>query len=117
MADPEEWSTMNIKSWIDWATKKFKLKPSPIFSRFPSTGRELVEMSRSEFWVCCAGSRDGGNKLAEYIAHSVYYATGRSISPLLQKEDPGTYSHILYHRLLQLFLMKMTLLSAMTAIN
>lgn len=79
---------MNIKSWLDWITKEFKLNPAPVLSRFPSTGKELVELSRAEFWVC-AGSKEGGNKLAEHIAYLIHDATGRNISSLLHREDPG----------------------------
>lgn len=86
--DPSEWNKLNIKSWLDWITKKFKLNPAPIVARFPSTGKELVELSRAEFWVC-AGSNEGGNKLADYIACLVLDATGRNISHLIHREDPG----------------------------
>lgn len=87
-ADPTEWDTANIKSWLNWMTKKFNIDPSPTRSRFPKTGKELVEMSKAEFWVC-AGSKYGGNKLAEYIAWKIYDATGRPMSELQNRQDPG----------------------------
>lgn len=86
--DPSEWNKLNIKSWLDWITKEFKLNPAPVLSRFPSNGKELVELSRAEFFVC-AGSREGGNKLAEHIAYLIHDATGRNIRSLLHREDPG----------------------------
>lgn len=89
--DPCEWNSANIKIWLDWSAKKFMLKPKPIYSRFPTTGVELSEMSRAEFWVC-AGSKTGGNKLAKHIAHSIYSATGRNLTSLLDNDDPGKIS-------------------------
>lgn len=62
-------------------TKKFEIDPPPVRSRFPTNGKELVELTKAEFWVC-AGSEYGGIKLAQYIAWKVYDATGRSLPSL-----------------------------------
>lgn len=86
--DPIEWNADNIKAWISWVTKEFKLEPTPDFNRFPSTGRELIECKRADFWVC-AGSKLGGNTLAKHLAHLQYTATGRCTSPLNNDNDPG----------------------------
>lgn len=67
------------------------LEPKPVFSRFPITGSELIEMSRAEFWVC-AGSNNGGNILAKHIAHSIHSATGKNLTSLLNDDDPGEIS-------------------------
>lgn len=86
--DPSEWNAANIKTWLNWSTKKFDIKPPPVRSRIPNTGKELVELSKAEFWVC-AGSKHGGNTLAKYIAWKVYDATGKWIPSLQNKNDPG----------------------------
>ncbi len=87
--DPTEWTSDNIKTWITWVTKEFKLQPPPDHSRFPSDGKELVEFTRADFWVC-AGSKLGGNTLAKHLAYLQHTATGRCTSPLNNDNDPGT---------------------------
>lgn len=86
--DPSEWNTANIKTWLNWMTKKFDIKPTPTRSRFPTSGKELVELSKAEFWVC-AGSKIGGNILSRYIAWKVHDATGRWMVSLQSTEDPS----------------------------
>lgn len=86
--DPREWDATNIKTWLNWSTKKFDIKPPPIRSRFPNTGAELVELSKADFWVC-AGSKHGGNTLAKYICWKVYDATGKWITSLQSNDDPS----------------------------
>lgn len=95
--DPTEWNSDNIKAWISWVTKEFKLEPAPDSKRFPSNGTELVEFTRADFWVC-AGSRLGGNTLAKHLAYLQYTATGRCTSPLNNDNDPGMCSspHIVH---------------------
>lgn len=85
--DPSEWDTANIKTWLKWMTKKFEIKPPPVRSRFPLTGKELVELSKAEFWVC-AGSEHGGKTLARYIAWKIHDATGRTIPSLQDNVEP-----------------------------
>lgn len=87
--DPTEWNLDNIKTWIAWVTKEFKLQPTPDYKRFPSNGTELVEFTRADFWVC-AGSKIGGNTLAKHLAYLQHTATGRCTSPLNNDNDPGT---------------------------
>ena len=89
-ADPKEWDAANIKSWLTWMTKKFQLNPAPVLSRFPESGEALIKYSRADFWVC-AGTKEGGNILAKYIAHLIHSSTGRSTSPLLNDNDPGNW--------------------------
>lgn len=96
--DPSEWNSDNIKAWIAWVTKEFKLQPSPDYNRFPSTGKELVEFTRADFWVC-AGSKLGGNTLAKHLAYLQHTATGRCMSPLNNDNDPGM-DYFLYCSLL-----------------
>lgn len=86
--DPTEWNLDNIKTWIAWVTKEFKLQPTPDYKRFPSDGKELVELNRADFWVC-AGSKLGGNTLAKHLAYLQHTATGRCTSPLNNDNDPG----------------------------
>lgn len=68
-------------------TKKFELDPPPVRSRFPKTGKELLEMSKAEFWVC-AGSEKGGKTLAKYIVWKIQDATGRTIPNLQDDSEP-----------------------------
>lgn len=88
--DPAEWNAQHIESWLEWTTREFQIDPPPQTVRFPTTGQELVSLSRADFWVC-AGSKLGGNLLAKHIAHLIQSSTGRSQSPLLSDEDPGEY--------------------------
>ncbi|XP_050320142.1 DNA-binding protein D-ETS-6-like [Bactrocera neohumeralis] len=88
--DPHAWSTDDIAKWVKWLTKQFKIDPEPDISRFPTTGAELCELSRAEFWVC-AGSRQGGILLAKHFALTLYSATGRETSPMLNEDEPNPY--------------------------
>lgn len=99
--DPTEWNLDNIKTWIAWVTKEFKLQPPPDYNRFPSNGTELVEFTRADFWVC-AGSKYGGNTLAKHLAYLQHTATGRCTSPLNNDNDPGI-DYALYCYLFTLF--------------
>uniref|UniRef100_A0A1B0GGW3 Uncharacterized protein n=2 Tax=Lutzomyia longipalpis TaxID=7200 RepID=A0A1B0GGW3_LUTLO len=88
--DPSEWNSQHIESWLEWTTREFQIDPPPQSARFPTTGQELVNLTRADFWVC-AGSKQGGNILAKHIAHLIHSSTGRSQSPLLSDEDPNPY--------------------------
>nr|XP_014090996.2 DNA-binding protein D-ETS-6-like [Bactrocera oleae]XP_036222630.1 DNA-binding protein D-ETS-6-like [Bactrocera oleae] len=88
--DPHAWSTDDIAKWVKWLTKHFKIDPEPDISRFPTTGAELCELSRADFWVC-AGSRQGGILLAKHFALTLYSATGRETSPMLNEDEPNPY--------------------------
>ncbi|EDV33490.2 uncharacterized protein Dana_GF24707, isoform B [Drosophila ananassae] len=88
--DPHAWTAEDIASWVKWSTRKFKLDPEPDITRFPKEGRELCELSRADFWVC-AGSRRGGTLLAKHFALSLYHATGRETSPMLNDDEPNPY--------------------------
>lgn len=86
--DPTEWNSNHIKTWLEWIASKFDITPVPIPSRFPTDGRELVTLTRADFWVC-AGSKEGGNTLAKHMAHLLYGITGKWESPMLSDIDPG----------------------------
>ncbi|EDW03429.1 GH10509 [Drosophila grimshawi] len=88
--DPHAWSADDIASWVKWLTRKLKIDPEPDITRFPKDGKELCELSRSDFWVC-AGSRRGGILLAKHFALSLYRATGRETSPMLNENEPNPY--------------------------
>ncbi|KAG5887750.1 hypothetical protein JTB14_016102 [Gonioctena quinquepunctata] len=79
--DPLEWTSTHIKSWLDWCTRKFSLHPKPDPEKFPGTGGEICDLSRTDFEVK-AGSTRSGTILAKYIAHLRHSVTGRSSSPL-----------------------------------
>ncbi|KAF5302182.1 hypothetical protein FQR65_LT08606 [Abscondita terminalis] len=80
-SDPMEWETNHIKSWLEWATKKFGLSNIPDVSKFPNSGAELCKLSRSEFETLSGTSRAGA-LLAKHIAHLRHSVTGRASSPL-----------------------------------
>jgi len=86
--DPHAWTPEDIASWVRWATRKFKLDPEPDIDRFPKDAQELCDLSRADFWVC-AGSRRGGMLLAQHFAISLYHATGRETSPMLNDDEPS----------------------------
>ncbi|XP_060655608.1 DNA-binding protein D-ETS-6 isoform X2 [Drosophila nasuta] len=87
--DPHVWTTEDIASWVKWLTRKVKIDPEPDITRFPKDGNELCQLSRADFWVC-AGSRRGGILLAKHFALSLYRATGRETSPMLNENEPST---------------------------
>ncbi|XP_068141564.1 DNA-binding protein D-ETS-6 [Drosophila tropicalis] len=88
--DPHAWSTEDIAQWVKWLTNKCEIDPEPDIQRFPKTGADLCELSRADFWVC-AGSRRGGILLAKHFAYSLYQATGRETSPMLNENEPNPY--------------------------
>ncbi|KAH8393887.1 hypothetical protein KR215_005843 [Drosophila sulfurigaster] len=88
--DPHVWTTEDIASWVKWLTRKVKIDPEPDITRFPKDGNELCQLSRADFWVC-AGSRRGGILLAKHFALSLYRATGRETSPMLNENEPNPY--------------------------
>lgn len=102
--DPSVWDVGHIKSWLKWMTKTFSIEPPLVAIRFPKTGNELVELYKADFWVC-AGSKEAGNTLAKYIAHTVHNATGKNLDHLLDESDPGMYQIISFWRCLDLLLL------------
>ncbi|XP_067622718.1 DNA-binding protein D-ETS-6-like isoform X2 [Eurosta solidaginis] len=88
--DPHAWNVDHIQSWVKWLTKHFKIDPEPDISRFPNNGSELCTLSRADFWVC-AGSRQGGIVLAKHFALTLYNATGRETSPMMNENEPNPY--------------------------
>ncbi|XP_016985665.1 DNA-binding protein D-ETS-6 isoform X1 [Drosophila rhopaloa] len=88
--DPHAWSSEDIASWVKWTTRKFKLDPEPDIDRFPKDAQELCDLTRADFWVC-AGSRRGGMLLSKHFALSLYHATGRETSPMLNDNEPNPY--------------------------
>lgn len=93
--DPHAWNTDDIAKWVKWLTKQFKIDPEPDIARFPTVGVELCELSRADFWVC-AGSRQGGIILAKHFALTLYNATGRKTSPMLNEDEPSEYMRDIY---------------------
>ncbi|EFA01591.1 DNA-binding protein D-ETS-6 [Tribolium castaneum] len=80
-SDPLEWTNTHIKSWLSWCSRKFSLNPKPDFEKFPTTGKELCELTRTDFETK-AGCERTGTILAKHIAHLRHSVTGRSTSPL-----------------------------------
>lgn len=88
--DPREWEADHIEQWLTWATKQFKIDPPLQKEKFPETGEEVCKMTKADFWVC-AGTKYGAEKLAKYLAHSLYKVTGKEEQELLSDEDPSKY--------------------------
>lgn len=86
--DPREWESEHIEQLLNWATKQFKIDPELQKEKFPKTGKELCAMTRADFWVC-AGTKYGAEKLAKYLAHSMYKVTGEWDMDLLSDDDPS----------------------------
>ncbi|KAJ9594424.1 hypothetical protein L9F63_014149, partial [Diploptera punctata] len=80
-SDPGEWNAGHVKSWLKWSTRQFSLSPVPDPDKFPSSGTELLELSRSEFETRSGSSRSG-RLLAVHLAHLRHSVTGRSTSPM-----------------------------------
>lgn len=89
-ADPRVWDSGHIRSWINWITRKFNIDPKPDLARFPTNGNDLCALSKADFWVC-AGSKEAGIIVSKHFAHTLYYATGRETSPILNDDDPNPY--------------------------
>lgn len=88
--DPRVWDSSHIRSWVKWMTRKFNIDPKPDIARFPKNGLELCDFSKADFWVC-AGSKDGGIVVAKHFAYTLYSATGRETSPMLNDNEPNPY--------------------------
>nr|CAI5842296.1 unnamed protein product [Callosobruchus analis] len=81
-ADPLEWNSIHIQSWLRWITKKFSLYPVPDPNKFPKSGTEICDLTTAEFEDRSSSSRSG-LILAKYIAHLRHSVTGKT-SNLLQ---------------------------------
>uniref|UniRef100_A0A182PA78 ETS domain-containing protein n=1 Tax=Anopheles epiroticus TaxID=199890 RepID=A0A182PA78_9DIPT len=90
--DPHEWDAELVSAWISWVSKNFDIFPPLEPARFPSSGTELAQFSKADFWVC-AGSAAGGNTLAKHFAYLIRHGTeGSSVSPELDSDiEPEPY--------------------------
>lgn len=57
--DPLEWTSSHIKSWLKWSTRKFSLQPKPDPEKFPKTGSEICDLTRTDFESIAESSRSG----------------------------------------------------------
>ncbi|XP_069686725.1 DNA-binding protein D-ETS-6-like isoform X1 [Periplaneta americana] len=85
-SDPAEWNAGHVRSWLKWSTRQFSLSPEPDPDKFPSSGTELLELSRADFETR-AGSARSGRLLAVHLAHLRHSVTGRSTSPMQEHVD------------------------------
>ncbi|PNF16729.1 hypothetical protein B7P43_G00873 [Cryptotermes secundus] len=85
-SDPAEWNAGHVRSWLKWSARQFSLNPEPDADKFPTSGAELLELSRAEFETK-AGSARAGRLLAIHLAHLRHSVTGRSTSPLQDHVD------------------------------
>ncbi|XP_039284420.1 transcriptional regulator ERG homolog isoform X2 [Nilaparvata lugens] len=85
---PAKWEGDHIADWVSWCGSQFKLRPLPDPSRFPTSGVDLVAMSRTDLGRV-AGSARGGRLLAKHLAHLRSVTTGRCPSPTPAVQDEG----------------------------
>uniref|UniRef100_A0A182MEW8 ETS domain-containing protein n=1 Tax=Anopheles culicifacies TaxID=139723 RepID=A0A182MEW8_9DIPT len=88
--NPHQWNAEHVSAWISWVSKNFDIFPPLEPARFPSTGQEIAQFTKADFWVC-AGSAAGGNTLAKHFAHFIHIGTGdRNVGQRLASDiDPG----------------------------
>ncbi|RZF39626.1 hypothetical protein LSTR_LSTR001147 [Laodelphax striatellus] len=89
MKYPAEWEGAHIAAWVSWCGRKFNLQPRPDASRFPTSGLDLIGLTRTELGRA-AGSARAGRLLAVHLAnlHSGF-STGRCPSPTPEAQDEG----------------------------
>merc|ERR1712079_150074 len=63
-----EWNQGHFKFWLKKTSEMFNLPKIPSVQKFPKTGKELSELSRSDFHKM-TGDIDTANTLAEYLDH------------------------------------------------
>ncbi|XP_075225580.1 uncharacterized protein LOC142326769 [Lycorma delicatula] len=85
-SDPAEWRSSHVAAWLSWCGREFNLTPRPEAARFPSTGAELVGLTRAELGAL-AGSSRSGRLLALHLAHLRLASTGRCPSPTPTSQD------------------------------
>ncbi|KAG8289465.1 hypothetical protein J6590_103864, partial [Homalodisca vitripennis] len=85
---PLEWTAPHVDAWLRWCTRQFRLTPRPDPARLPSTGAELVALSRRQLQQLTDSPRSG-RLLATHLAHLRHPRTGRSPSPCSEPEDDG----------------------------
>ncbi|EEB14762.1 conserved hypothetical protein [Pediculus humanus corporis] len=83
-SDPAEWNSEHVSQWLNWTTKKFRLNPKPDCDKFPKTGVELCELTKSDFEKI-TGDQRSGELLAVHLAHLRHSATGHTSSSLNEK--------------------------------
>lgn len=96
--DPRTWDSQDIKSWIAWLTRRCHINPEPSASDFPSTGSELVKLTRADFWVRC-GSNVGGNTFTNHLHFMMENIMGSQMDSVQRTEhdkDPGECAQIVF---------------------
>lgn len=83
--DPRTWDSHDIRSWIAWLSKRCHIIPEPSASDFPSTGMELVKLTRADFWVRC-GSNIGGNTFTNHLQFMMENIMGSPMDAVQRKE-------------------------------
>merc|ERR1711963_1336165 len=61
-----EWNRDHIKVWLEKTTEMFDLPKMPSVQKFPKTGKELAELSRSDFQKL-TGDTETAKVLADYL--------------------------------------------------
>jgi len=104
LLDLHEWNQGHIKFWLKKTSEMFNLPKIPSVQKFPKTGKELSELSRSDFHKI-TGDIDTANTLAEYLDHikgqvpndpncNYEEATGSSKSSQKTEETKKKYPNI-----------------------
>lgn len=88
--NPKTWSEKNIETWVNWASKKFQLKPSLDVSRFPKSAEELATYSKADFYIVC-GSFEGGKMISQHYKYMMSNAQETFDETLQTVGDPGEF--------------------------
>lgn len=86
--NPKEWSQKHIETWINWASKKFRLTPVLDVARFPKNAEELASYSKADFYIIC-GSFEGGHKVSQHYKYMMQNAHEVFDETLLTDGEPG----------------------------
>lgn len=89
--NPKMWTEKNIATWVNWASKKFHLKPPLDVSRFPKNSEELATFSKADFYIVC-GSFEGGKMISQHYKYMMQNSKQEFDETLLTDCDPGELS-------------------------
>ena len=86
--NPKMWTEKHIKTWIEWASRKFRVNPPLDVSRFPKNAEELATFSKADFYIVC-GSFEGGRMISQHYKYMMQSSNQKFDETLLTVCDPG----------------------------
>lgn len=89
--NPKTWTEEHIKTWINWASKKFNLDTPLDVTRFPKNAEELAACSKADFYILC-GSFQGGKMISQHYKYMMQNANEIFDETLLTDCDPREFS-------------------------